>query len=54
VRQLRIKAALTRFRPPRAAVLMASVTGMPTEALAWDAFRQHVLDAGLRPPHPGE
>lgn len=44
VRQLRLKAALTRFRPPRACVLMASVTGIPTEALAWDAFCQNVLD----------
>jgi hypothetical protein len=44
VRRLRFKAALTRFRPPRACVLMASITGMPTESLAWDAFRQNVLD----------
>lgn len=50
VRQLRIKAALTRFRPPRACVLMASVTGIPTEALAWDVFRVNVLEADQRPP----
>jgi hypothetical protein len=43
VRRLRFKAAATRFSPPRAAVLMASVTGMPTEGLAWDIFRQNVL-----------
>ena len=50
VRRLRFNAAATRFSPPRAAVLMASVTGMPTESLAWDTFRQHVLDPESQRP----
>jgi hypothetical protein len=45
LRKLRLKAAMNRFRPPRACVMMASITGLPTEALAWDAFRLNVLQA---------
>lgn len=39
LRQLRLAAALERFRPRHTRVVMGGVGGMPTEALAWAHFR---------------
>jgi hypothetical protein len=43
LRTLRIEAAKTRFRPERTRVLMASITGFPTEELAWGWFKKQAL-----------
>ena len=42
-RHLRLAAAKGRFRPPRARVLMVSVTGLPSEDLAWRWAGNHAL-----------
>jgi hypothetical protein len=39
LRQLRLAAAMSRFRPPHARVIMGGVSGMPTEELAWAHFQ---------------
>ena len=43
LRALRFAAAKHRFRPERTRVLMATVTGFPTEELAWGWFKNQSL-----------
>lgn len=52
-RQLRIDAAKGRFRPPRARVLLVSVTGLPTEELAWRWAEKHALSTIQWVDEPG-
>jgi hypothetical protein len=44
MRSLRLSAAVNRFRPERTRVLMAAVTGFPTEELAWNWVKKQSLD----------
>lgn len=44
LRQLRLAAALSRFRPPHARVIMGGVSGMPTEELAWAHFQSLIKE----------
>ena len=44
MRSLRLSAAINRFRPERTRVLMAAVTGFPTEELAWNWVKKQSLD----------
>lgn len=39
-RQLRLAAAMARFRPPNTRIIMGGVFGMPTEELAWKSFEK--------------
>lgn len=43
LRQLRLTAAATRFKPRHARVIMGSVMGMPSEELAWSRFSRTAL-----------
>jgi hypothetical protein len=40
LRRLRFAAAVSRFRPPHARIIMGAVPAMPTEELAWNHFRE--------------
>lgn len=39
LRQLRLAAAITRFRPPHTRVITGGVFSMPSETLAWNQFK---------------
>ena len=43
LRALRLATARNRFKPEHARVLMAGVTGLPSEELAWKAFSREIL-----------
>ncbi|PAW62877.1 MAG: hypothetical protein B9S34_15415 [Opitutia bacterium Tous-C1TDCM] len=43
LRQLRLAAAATRFKPAHTRVIMGAVAGMPSEDLAWHRFSNAVL-----------
>ncbi len=44
LRQLRLAAAATRFKPAHTRVIMGAVAGMPSEDLAWHRFSTAVLN----------
>ena len=44
LRRLRLAAAVERFRPRHTRVIMGAVTGVPTESLAWQDFRELLED----------
>ena len=42
LRQLRLAAAASRFRPRHTRIIMVGVYGMPTEGLAWKRFEKMI------------
>jgi len=55
LRAKRLAAAANRFKPQRARVLMAGVTGLPSEELAWKSFSREILpQIQWTPVHPSD
>jgi hypothetical protein len=48
LRRLRLAAAATRFKPPHTRIVMGTVSGMPSEDLAWHLFSRKILQPHLR------
>ena len=40
---IRLATVINRFKPPQARVLMAGVSGLPSEDLAWKSFSRNIL-----------